>query len=70
MLMAIILWFWLCRRRCTFKIGVAGHLLGANFVTFMLFLTIFYMPASFQSVSTSALVGLIYVSLFSMLHLW
>ncbi|WP_213062313.1 DMT family transporter [Acinetobacter pittii] len=34
---------------------------------FMLFLTIFYMPASFQSVSTSALVGLIYVSLFSML---
>lgn len=34
---------------------------------FMLFLTIFYMPASFQSVSTSALVGLMYVSLFSML---
>ncbi|GAA5585813.1 hypothetical protein Acal01_00947 [Acinetobacter calcoaceticus] len=34
---------------------------------FMLFLTIFYMPASFQSVSTSAVVGLIYVSLFSML---
>ncbi|RJE49458.1 transporter [Acinetobacter sp. JS678] len=34
---------------------------------FMLLLTIFYMPASFQSVSTSALVGLIYVSLFSML---
>ncbi|MDS7957803.1 MULTISPECIES: DMT family transporter [Acinetobacter] len=34
---------------------------------FMLLLTIFYMPASFQSVSPSALVGLIYVSLFSML---
>ncbi|MGU3312453.1 DMT family transporter [Acinetobacter sp. M5A5_2a] len=34
---------------------------------FMLFFTIFYMPASFQSVSTSALVGLVYVSLFSML---
>lgn len=34
---------------------------------FMLFLTIFYMPVSFQSVSPSALVGLIYVSLFSML---
>lgn len=34
---------------------------------FMLFLTIFYMPASFENVSTSALVGLIYVSLFSML---
>ncbi|WP_335973596.1 DMT family transporter [Acinetobacter calcoaceticus] len=34
---------------------------------FMLFFTIFYMPASFQSVSTSALVGLMYVSLFSML---
>ncbi|MEB6670692.1 DMT family transporter [Acinetobacter pittii] len=34
---------------------------------FMLFLTVFYMPASFQSISTSALVGLIYVSLFSML---
>ncbi|MBJ9702872.1 DMT family transporter [Acinetobacter calcoaceticus] len=34
---------------------------------FMLFLTVFYMPASFDNVSTSALVGLIYVSLFSML---
>ncbi|MDR6795132.1 DMT family transporter [Acinetobacter calcoaceticus] len=34
---------------------------------FMLFLTVFYMPASFENVSTSALVGLIYVSLFSML---
>ncbi len=34
---------------------------------FMLFLTVFYMPASFQNISTSALVGLIYVSLFSML---
>ncbi|WP_198495605.1 DMT family transporter [Acinetobacter sp. AC1-2] len=34
---------------------------------FMLFFTIFYMPASFQSVSTSAVVGLVYVSLFSML---
>jgi len=34
---------------------------------FMLLLTIFYMPTSFQSVSPSALVGLIYVSLFSML---
>ncbi|WP_026057101.1 DMT family transporter [Acinetobacter calcoaceticus] len=34
---------------------------------FMLFLTIFYMPASFENVSTSALVGLMYVSLFSML---
>ncbi|NUF12909.1 DMT family transporter, partial [Acinetobacter oleivorans] len=34
---------------------------------FMLLLTIFYMPASFQSVSPFALVGLIYVSLFSML---
>ncbi|WP_205675600.1 DMT family transporter [Acinetobacter calcoaceticus] len=34
---------------------------------FMLFLTIFYMPTSFQNISTSAVVGLIYVSLFSML---
>lgn len=34
---------------------------------FMLFLTVFYMPASFENVSRSALVGLIYVSLFSML---
>lgn len=34
---------------------------------FMLFLTVFYMPTSFENVSTSALVGLIYVSLFSML---
>lgn len=34
---------------------------------FMLFLTVFYMPASFENISTSALVGLIYVSLFSML---
>ncbi|GAM30215.1 hypothetical protein P23_0718 [Acinetobacter calcoaceticus] len=34
---------------------------------FMLFLTIFYMPTSFQNISASAVVGLIYVSLFSML---
>lgn len=34
---------------------------------FMLFLTIFYMPTSFQNISKSAVVGLIYVSLFSML---
>ncbi|MDA3558531.1 DMT family transporter [Acinetobacter sp. AOR15_HL] len=34
---------------------------------FMLFLTIFYMPTSFQNISASALVGLVYVSLFSML---
>ncbi|CAI3104028.1 hypothetical protein MWMV17_MWMV17_00270 [Acinetobacter calcoaceticus] len=33
----------------------------------MLFLTIFYMPTSFQNISASAVVGLIYVSLFSML---
>ncbi len=34
---------------------------------FMLFLTIFYMPTSFQNISASAVVGLVYVSLFSML---
>lgn len=34
---------------------------------FMLFLTIFYMPTSFQNISASAVIGLIYVSLFSML---
>lgn len=34
---------------------------------FMLFLAIFYMPTSFQNISASAVVGLIYVSLFSML---
>lgn len=34
---------------------------------FMLFLTVFYMPTSFQNISASAVVGLIYVSLFSML---
>lgn len=34
---------------------------------FMLFLTIFYMPTSFHNISASAVVGLIYVSLFSML---
>ncbi|MCG8284731.1 DMT family transporter [Acinetobacter seifertii] len=33
----------------------------------MLFATIFYMPVSFQDVSTSAITGLVYVSLFSML---
>lgn len=34
---------------------------------FMLFLTVFYMPTSFQNISASAVVGLIYVSFFSML---
>lgn len=33
----------------------------------MLLATLFYMPVSFQDVSTSAVAGLIYVSLFSML---
>ena len=70
MLMAIIMWFWLCRRRCTFKKNRGWQVICWALILslpFMLFLTIFYMPASFQSVSTSALVGLIYVSLFSML---
>ncbi len=33
----------------------------------MLLATLFYMPVSFQDVSTSAVAGLVYVSLFSML---
>ncbi len=45
------MWFWLCRRRCTFKKnrGVAGHLLGANFVTTFYAVSDYFLYASFIS---------------------